>query len=73
MKAFLDRIEGDTAILIPREDESLRFTVPLSLLPPGSRDGDMFSIRIERDGVATEAAKQRVSGLIEKLKKRKYQ
>jgi hypothetical protein len=71
MKVFLDRIEGNTAVLISQEDESQRFNIPLSLLPNGSREGDMFSIRIERDGVATEAAKERVSGLIEKLKKRK--
>ena len=71
MKVFLDRIEGNTALLISQEDESRRFTLPLSLLPTGSREGDMFSIRIERDGKATEAAKERVSGLIEKLKKRK--
>jgi hypothetical protein len=71
MKVFLDRIEGNTAVLISQEDESQRFNIPLSLLPTGSREGDMFSIRIERDGKATEAAKERVSGLIEKLKKRK--
>jgi len=73
MKVFLDRIEGNTALLISREDESRQFNIPLSLLPPESREGDLFSIRIERDGKATEAAKERVSGLIEKLKKRKYQ
>ena len=71
MKVFLDRIEGNTAVLISQEDESQRCNIPLSLLPTGSREGDMLSIRIERDGVATEAAKERVSGLIEKLKKRK--
>lgn len=72
MKVFLDRIEGNTALLISLEEKSRQFTLPVSLLPPGSREGDMFSIRIERDDKATEAAKDRVSGLIEKLKKRKY-
>jgi len=45
--------------------------VPVSLLPPGCREGDTHTIRLEREGVATEAAQERVSRLIEKLKKRK--
>jgi len=57
--------------LISRADESVRVNVPLSLLPPGCREGDILTIRIERDIQATEAAQERVSGLIEKLKKRK--
>jgi hypothetical protein len=71
MKATVDRIEGTVAVLISREDESVRVNVPVSLLPPGCREGDILTIRIERDRAATEAAQERVSGLIEKLKKRK--
>jgi hypothetical protein len=71
MKATLDRIEGTVAVLIPREDESVRVNIPVSLLPPGCREGDILTIRIERDRASTEAAQERVSGLIEKLKKRK--
>ena len=72
MKMTLDRIEGPVAVLISREDESVRVNVPVSLLPPGCREGDILTIRIERDLQATGAAQERVSGLIEKLKKRKY-
>jgi hypothetical protein len=71
MKVTLDRIEGTVAVLISREDESVWVNVPVSLLPPGCREGDILTIRIERDIQATEAAQERVSGLIEKLKKRK--
>jgi len=71
MKATIDRIEGTVAVLISRADESVRVNVPLSLLPPSCREGDILTIRIERDIQATEAAQERVSGLIEKLKKRK--
>ena len=71
MKVTLDRIEGTIAVLISREDESVRVNVPVSLLPPGCREGDILTIRIERDIQTTEAAHERVSGLIEKLKKRK--
>jgi len=71
MKVTIDRIEGTVAVLISREDESVRVNVPVSLLPPGCREGDILTIRIEQDRAATEAAYERVSGLIEKLKKRK--
>ena len=71
MKVSIDRIEGTGAVLISRADESVRVNVPLSLLPPSCREGDILTIRIERDIQVTEAAQERVSGLIEKLKKRK--
>ena len=71
MKVTIDRIEGTIAVLISREDESVRVNIPVSLLPPGCREGDILTIRIERDVEATEAAQARVAGLIEKLKKRK--
>ena len=71
MKVTIDRIEGTVAVLILCEDESVRVNVPVSLLPPGCREGDVLTIRIERDRAATEAARERVAGLIEKLKKRK--
>jgi hypothetical protein len=71
MKVTIDRIEGTVAVLVSREDESVRVNVPVSLLPSGSREGDILTIRIERDREATEAAQERVAGLIEKLKKRK--
>ena len=68
MKATIDRIEGPVAVLILCEEESVQVNLPVSLLPPGCREGDTLLIRIERDRVATEAAQERVSGLIEKLK-----
>ena len=68
MKVTIDRIEGTVAVLISREDESVRVNIPVSLLPPGCREGDILTILIERDRAATKAAQERVSGLIEKLK-----
>ena len=68
MRATIDRIEGNLAVLISQDDESVRVTLPVSLLPPGCREGDIIRIRIERDIHATTAAKERVSERIEKLK-----
>jgi hypothetical protein len=70
MNMTIDRIEGTLAVLISVEDEPVQMNVPLSLLPSGCREGDILSIRIERDREATTTAEERVSGLIEKLKKK---
>ena len=70
MKATIDRIEGSIAVLVSREDESLRIQVPVSVLPPGSREGDILSVTLERDDEATRLAKAETVSLIERLKHR---
>jgi len=70
MRATIDRIEGTLAVLISQDDESVRVSIPVSLLPPGCREGDIVLITIERDKEATIAAKDRVSDRIEKLRHR---
>jgi len=69
MKCTLDRIEGETAVLIPLDTPRDRITLPVSRLPAGSREGDLFTLTLDRDTAAMAAAGGRVSGLIEKLKK----
>ena len=68
MRATIDRIEGPLAVLILQEDESVRVTLPVLLLPAGCREGDILRIGIEKDTGATAAAKKRVADRIEKLK-----
>lgn len=67
-KFTLDRIEDSTAVLLLRDDESIKLNIPLFLLPPESREGDILNLSIVRDDQETEAAKERVSALLEKLK-----
>lgn len=67
-KVTLDRIEDDVAVLIIRDEESVKINIPLSLLPPESREGDILDITIARNLQETENAKERVSSLLEKLK-----
>jgi hypothetical protein len=68
MKATLDRIEDDMAVLLIRNDESIRLNVPLALLPEGCREGDILDITITGDTKATREAEARVSSLLQKLK-----
>jgi len=70
MRAVIDRIEGELAVLLMGDEGRIRVNFPLSLLPEGSKESDVLSIAIERDPQTTQQAKERVSGLMEKLKKK---
>lgn len=67
-KVTLDRIEEGTAVLLVRDDETVKIDIPFFLLPAESKEGDILDITIDRDVHETEDAKERVSGLLEKLK-----
>lgn len=70
-KVTLDRIEEGAAVLLLRDDESIKINIPLFLLPPESREGDILNLSIIRDAQETEDAKERVSALLDKLKNKK--
>jgi len=67
-KVTLDIIEGGIAVLLVRDEEEININIPLILLPSGSKEDDILDIVITRDVQKTEAAKERVSTLLEKLK-----
>jgi len=67
-RVSLDRVEEGLAVLLVREDESIRFTLPRSLLPEDAREGDILAVTVRRDVEATEAARQRVAERIARLK-----
>ena len=68
MQVSIDRIEGTMAVLIPRDEDSLKITVPVAVLPPGSREGDILTLTLTPDREATLAARERVAALRERLK-----
>ena len=55
---------------LTREVESVRLTLPRSLLPSGAREGDILQVAIRRDVAETEEARRRVAERIERLRKR---
>jgi hypothetical protein len=70
MKVTIDRFEDGYAVLLWRGDESISIDFPRVLLPKDCKEGDILDIDISRDTAATDEARERVSGLIEKLKKK---
>lgn len=71
LKTTLDRIENKIAVLLVRPEENTKISIPLSLLPEGSKEGDILNIDITKDMQETEQAKERVSSLLDKLKNKK--
>jgi len=67
--ATVDRIEGELAVLLLRGDEKAKFNLPVVFLA-GINEGDVVEISITKDAAGTDEAKERVSGLIEKLKRK---
>jgi len=70
MKAVIDRVEGELAVLLLGDKGEFKLNLPLSQLPAGCREGDVLNVSFERDVVGTEQAKERVSGLMDKLRKK---
>ncbi|WP_321419942.1 DUF3006 domain-containing protein [uncultured Methanomethylovorans sp.] len=71
LKTTLDRIENKIAVLLVRPEETTKISIPLSLLPEGSKEGDILNIDITKDMQETEQAKEKVSSLLDKLKNKK--
>jgi len=64
IKAVVDRIEGEMAILL-LEKKSILW--PLKALPRGCREGDIISIDLRIDKGATLKRSREISSFIEKL------
>jgi hypothetical protein len=70
MKVSIDRIDEGIAVLILQDSPYTQIRLPVPLLPAGSREGDILDLSLEPDPAATAAAGERISGRIERLKKK---
>lgn len=68
MQATIDSIDEGIAVLITAGTEPARLTLPVRLLPPGSREGDVVSIAITADRPATDTGGERIRRKIGRLR-----
>jgi hypothetical protein len=66
MKAVVDRIEEQIAIVLFGEDE-IKVNIPLVLLPEGTREGSHLNITFELDPASEASKREKISALLEKL------
>lgn len=70
IKVIIDRIEGDLAVLVLYDDDRVKFNLPISYLPEGSRGGDHFQMSFVKDELSRESEKKRIDNLLGELKAR---
>ena len=66
VKAFVDRIEGDMAVLLVG-DEMDEINIPKRLLPPDAVEGSSLTLRFETNQESAAQRKRRIARLIEEL------
>ena len=69
MKVTVDRFEGETAVLLVRPEETQQILFPRALLQNVS-EGEILELSVIRESEETDAARQRASALIERLRKK---
>lgn len=68
MRAFVDQIESGIATLLLGEEEKVKISLPVSLLPPETKEGAVLKITITFDQNATNDGRKFVQGLLDSLK-----
>ena len=67
--AYIDRIEGETAVLLLGDEEKDRLNLPKRYLPEGAGEGQALVITIGVDAAGTEAARAETQSLIADLRR----
>jgi len=67
MRAFVDRIENDVAVLLLGEDGSVVLNIPLSMLPDDIREGLYIDVAFAIDTESTNKAHDEVQSLLDSM------
>ena len=68
IKVFIDRIEGDLAVVVLYDDDSVKFNLPRKYLPEGISEGDYLQLTFAVDKASHDEEKQKIDDLLKKLK-----
>lgn len=66
IKALVDRMEGDKAVVLFGEEEQESVAIPKIFLPD-VKESDILTVKIKLQSRKTKEAKAKVQGMIEKL------
>ncbi len=66
-RVFLDRIEGEVAVLLLGEEEEDRISVPVKYLPKDACEGLVMAGTLAVEEEETESSRRRVQSLIDEL------
>ncbi len=68
IRAFVDRIEGDKAVLLIGEKEEHTIVIPAEYLPEEAGSGSVLSIDLRLEPELTAQARNEVADLIQRLR-----
>ena len=66
-KVVIDRIEGDLAVIVMFDDDSVQFNFPVAHLPEGLKEGDHLQMTFSVDKESRQSQKQKVADLLSEL------
>ena len=69
LKAVIDRFEGEYAVVLFGEDE-IKADIPRQLLPPNLKEGSWLNVSFELDPEGEKKQREKIEGLLDKLKKK---
>jgi len=67
VKAVIDRIEGNLAVVLFGDDE-VKVNIPKKLLPKGAKEGSWLKVTIDLDKEGTKKQEEKISTKLDKLK-----
>jgi hypothetical protein len=67
IKVFIDRIEGDLAVVVLSEDDRVKFNLPVKYLPGGAGEGTHLRLSFKIDEASRKTETDKIAGLLEKL------
>lgn len=67
LAVFVDRLEGNLAVLVTGDDDKVSFNLPRKYLPDDVREGDYLKLSFQTDPEKTEALRAQVVQLQEEL------
>jgi hypothetical protein len=71
IKVFIDRIEGDLAVVVLSEDDSVKFNLPAKYLPDGAGEGTHLRLSFKVDEASRKKETDRIDSLLKKLASKK--
>lgn len=60
---IIDRFEGEWAVI--ETDHRQTFNLPRTILPNGTKEGDVISISVSTDQDATRARREKINNMME--------
>jgi hypothetical protein len=66
-RLYLDRFEGELAVLVSQDEAGLSLDLPKDLLPEGTAEGTVLTVTVAVDEDATTSGKREVETLMQEL------